>query len=84
LTLLYAADSIYPPVHPQRAAYYDVLGQVRKMIGDIKGCKEAWQEAVNIREKCCPRGSPVLALAKQKNTNPEKVEISLWYPTGSM
>eukprot|EP01127_Copromyxa_protea_P016430 TRINITY_DN4885_c0_g1_i1.p1 TRINITY_DN4885_c0_g1~~TRINITY_DN4885_c0_g1_i1.p1 ORF type:complete len:483 (+),score=97.88 TRINITY_DN4885_c0_g1_i1:77-1450(+) len=84
LTLLAASESIYPPIHPQKAVYYDLLGQVRKMTGDLKGCKEALQEAVNIREKSCPRGSPVLLLAKQKNTNPEKVEISLWFPTMSM
>jgi len=84
LTLLNAANDIFPANHPKRAYYWDMLGQVRKMNGDIKGCKEAFLEAVAIREKSCPRGSPQLILAKQKSTNPEKVEISLWYPTLTM
>jgi len=84
LSLLTAANDIYPVNHPKRAYYWDILGQVRKMNGDLKGCKEAFLEAVGIRDRCSPRGSPQLILAKQKSANPEKVEISLWYPTLTM
>jgi len=84
LILLAASNDIYPAIHPKRAYYWDLLGQVRKMSGDMKGCKEAFQEAVTIREKSSPRGSPQLILAKQKSINPEKNEFSLWYPTLSM
>ena len=38
--LLLSADLMYPANHPKKAYYLDLLGQVRKMIGDIKGCKE--------------------------------------------
>lgn len=69
--------------HPDRAVYYDLLAQARKLLGDVKGCKEAFTEATNIREKSSSKNSPLLILARQKSANPEKVEITLWHHTVS-
>jgi hypothetical protein len=68
------------PNHPDRANFYDLLAQIKKMNGDGRGCKEAFSEAATIREKISSKNSLQLALAKQKTVNPEKSEVSLWYP----
>eukprot|EP01126_Amoeba_proteus_P048204 TRINITY_DN555_c0_g2_i3.p1 TRINITY_DN555_c0_g2~~TRINITY_DN555_c0_g2_i3.p1 ORF type:complete len:343 (+),score=72.82 TRINITY_DN555_c0_g2_i3:440-1468(+) len=81
--MLSSMEPILPSYHPLKAHYYDLLAQVRKMTGDLKGCKDALGEALFYREKTCPKNSPSLLLARQKSLNPEKVEITLWYPTAS-
>jgi len=82
LNILLAATLQYQsPHHPERAAYYDTLGQIKKLLGDAKGCREAFTEATVIREKTSSKVSPVLLLARQKSANPDKVEITLWHHT---
>lgn len=80
LWLLGANVRVLPPNHPSRADLYDTLGQVRRLNGDGKGCKEAFLEAAGIRDRICSKSSPILSLAKQKASNPEKTEINFWYP----
>eukprot|EP01125_Pyxidicula_operculata_P020182 TRINITY_DN7410_c0_g1_i1.p1 TRINITY_DN7410_c0_g1~~TRINITY_DN7410_c0_g1_i1.p1 ORF type:complete len:447 (+),score=73.46 TRINITY_DN7410_c0_g1_i1:24-1364(+) len=80
-TLLESTKRVLTPNHPEKAVYYDMLGQVKKLLGDLQGCKEAFNEAFAIREKCCGKNAPSTLHAKQKTVNPEKVEISLWYPS---
>jgi len=79
--LIENTERVLPKHHPDKSVYYDMLGQVRKMLGDMQGCKEAFTEAYNIREKSSGKNSPLTQYAKSKSTNPEKVEINLWYPS---
>lgn len=81
--ILAANARFHVAAHPIRAEYFDLLGQSKNLNGDGKGCKEAFVEASNILDRICSKKSPQLALAKQKTVNPEKVEISLWYPISS-
>jgi len=84
LNYLLGATALYlVPHHPDRAVYFDLMGQVKKLLGDAKGCREAFSEATAIREKTSAKNSPVLLLARQKSANPDKVEINLWHHTVS-
>jgi len=78
--ILAANARVLIPNHPERAYFYDLLAQVKKLIGDAKGCKEAYLEALSITEKNSSKNSLQLALAKQKAVNPDKVETTVWYP----
>jgi len=81
LILIENTERVLPKYHPEKSVYFDFLGQVRKMLGDMQGCKEAFTEAFNIREKISGKNSPLTQYAKSKSINPEKVEINLWYPS---
>jgi len=81
LILLENTERVLPKYHPDKAVYFDLLGQIRKLMGDLQGCREAFTEAYNIREKSCGKSSPLTSYAKAKAANPEKVEINLWYPS---
>jgi len=79
--ILENTEIVLPLYHPDKAVYRDILGQIKKLMGDLQGCKEAFQEALNIREKSCGRSAPSTLRAKQNFLNPEKVEITLWSPS---
>ena len=38
--LLQNSDRVLPKFHPDKAVYWDMLGQVKKMLGDMQGCRE--------------------------------------------
>jgi hypothetical protein len=40
LVLLEGAKRVLAEFHPDKALFYDLLGQVRKLLGDLKGAKE--------------------------------------------
>jgi len=40
LILLDSAKRVLPEYHPDKAVFYDMLGQVRKLLSDLKGAKE--------------------------------------------
>jgi hypothetical protein len=79
--ILENVEIVLSQFHPDKAVYLDIIGQVKKLMGDLQGCREAFQEALNIREKSCGKASPSTVRAKQKFMNPEKVEITLWTPS---
>jgi hypothetical protein len=82
-TIQSANSRVLVDYHPDRANFNDLLGQARKIIGDVKGCKEAYVTAFNMRDKFSCKTSPNLALAKQKSEqNPDKVEINYWIAVG--
>lgn len=81
LTWILAANArVLHPNHPERAKFFDQLSDARRLTADLKGCREANAEFLSIMEKISTKNSPELAIAKQKSVNPEKIEISLWYP----
>lgn len=40
LILIDSAKRVLPEYHPDKAVFFDTLGQVRKLLGDLKGAKE--------------------------------------------
>jgi len=78
--ILFSVGRFMGPIHPERSYFFDLLGQIRKLLGDRDGCKEAYTEASNIRDKISTKTSPLASLARQKAVNPEKVDITYWYP----
>jgi len=79
--ILENTEIVLPQYHPDKAVYRDMLGQIKKLMGDIQGCKEAFQEALNIRERSCGKNAPSTQRAKLKWLTPDKVEITLWSPS---
>jgi hypothetical protein len=77
VVLLEGAKRVLPEFHPDKAVFFDMLGQVRKLLSDVKGAKEAFNEAWQVREKTNGKNSAITALAKTKRDNPERVDISL-------
>jgi len=78
--ILAANARVLIPNHPERANFVDLLGQVRRLNGDGKGAAKAYDSAAIMTEKFSSKNSPQLALARQRAVNPEKVEVTLWYP----
>ena len=80
LLLLEGDERVLPEFYADKAVHFDLLGQVRRLSGDLKGAKDAFAEAFLIRDRVNGRSAAVTLHARNKRDNPAAVDVSEWTP----
>jgi len=78
--LITSCNRVLPRYHPQKALYYDILGQINIILSNFEESKENFEKSYMIRKFSCSDQLTVTQNAKMKYDDPENTPITLWSP----